>query len=114
MMSIKMINLWKEIKMDVTKENLEKQIAEMESKLKEMREELNKPKEFEWSYTNEKTFLVNPYSIQSGVDGSSPTYLTHGRYRKTRENAERALERNRVANRLEALVEQIDPEWVAD
>ena len=98
----------------MNKEVLKQQIEEMKAKLADMEAELNKPKGFEWKYTHNRAFVVISYDICDNMSGVDTDYLCHGRYRTTQENAERALERNRLANRLEALAEQLDPDWVVD
>lgn len=95
------------------KNKLQQQIEEMEAKLTDMKAELNKPKFFKWEYKSGCTFQLFRSYVGNGYTVEDES-LRHGRYRKTKANAERSLERNRVANRLEALVEQLDSEWVAD
>ena len=41
-------------------------------------------------------------------NGKNTLYIEHGRYRKTKQAAEQSLARNKRANRLEALAEQLD------
>ena len=96
----------------MNKITIKQQIKDMETKLAEMKAELDKPKEFEWKYPYHAPFLDH-IQIREGT-GCSKKLIEHGRYRQTQANAERALERNRLANRLEALAEQLDPDWVAD
>ena len=66
---------------------LEEQIGEMEYQLHRMREELNKPKKFEWSYDKGNTFYIRMVSISDGYDGIEKEFLEHGRYRKTKQSA---------------------------
>ena len=86
---------------------LEEQIGEMEYQLHKMREELNKPKKFEWSYEKDKSYLISTYFIEDNTLGLDTDFLKHGRFRKTRQAAEMSLARNKRANRLEALAEQL-------
>ena len=66
-----------------------------------------KPK-FEWKYEKGKTYFVGEDSIGFEYEGSLLIFITHGRYRKTQQAAEQSLARNKRANRLEALAEQLD------
>ena len=91
----------------MNKETLKQQIAEMESKLKEMKDELNKYKKFECSYGECKTYFIDTYFIDDDDLGVDKQFIDHGRYRKTEEAAEMSLSRNKRANRLEALAEQL-------
>ena len=83
------------------------EIQETIVKLQKQVKELSKPTKFEWEYEQFKTFLVAETSIFEGRAGTKHDYLAHGRYRKTEQGAEISLARNRRANRLEALVDQI-------
>ena len=91
----------------MNKETLEERIGEMEYQLHKMREELNKPKKFEWSYEDSNTSLVSDTRIHNCWSGLNENYIEHGRFRKTQKAAEMSLARNKRANRLEALAEQV-------
>ena len=91
----------------MNKATLQQQIADMEVKLAEMKEELNKPKKFEWSYVDNNTFYISTVCTDTAFSGNSKLYIEHGRYRKTKQAAEMSLARNKRANRLEALAEQL-------
>lgn len=67
-------------------------------------EEQKKPKQFEMDYSS--CFYVAPDCVSNGNEQTN--YIEHGRYRKTKESAEMSLARNKRANRLEALVDQLD------
>ena len=91
----------------MNKETLQQQIADMEAKLAEMKEELNKPKKFECSYVDGNTFYISTVCTDTEFSGNCKLYIEHGRYRKTQKAAEMSLARNKRANRLEALAEQL-------
>ena len=93
-------------------ELVQQQIKEVEAKLSEMKAELVKLEEFKWKYKYYSPYLQHT-RVEEGT-GCSESLIYHGRYRIKKDNAERALERNRVANRLEALAEQLEPDWVAN
>lgn len=82
------------------------QLASIESQIK--------PKKFKWGYNEDATYFIGDYGIVSRCDGNYILGLEHGRYRKTKEVAEQSLARNKRANRLEALAEQLNglKEWV--
>lgn len=61
-------------------------------------------------YNEEDAFFIGIYGITNGIDGDNEDYLAHGRYRKTKENAEYSLKRTQQANRLEALIEDLQGE----
>ena len=86
---------------------LEEQIGEMEYQLHKMREELNKPKKFEWKYIDRNAFYVSTTLIDSGWGIENKSCIEYGRLRKTQKAAEMSLARNKRANRLEALAEQL-------
>ena len=74
---------------------------------KEQIAKLPTPK-FEWRYpTSEKTFKLSECDISREWSGEGTQVLEHGRYRTTLEQAEASLLRNKRANRLEALVYQL-------
>ena len=66
-----------------------------------------KPK-FEWEYLEYETYLLTRTEIGEGSSGNAKEYIDHGRYRKSQQAAEQSLARNKRANRLEALAEQLD------
>ena len=65
------------------------------------------PKKFKWNYLRRETYLIDKTRIYERYNGDAFDLIEHGRYRKTKEVAEQSLLRNKQANRLEALVEQI-------
>ena len=91
----------------MNKTTLQKQIEDMEAKLAQMKEELNKPKKFEWKYIDGNAFYVSTTLIDSGWGIENKSCIEYGRLRKTRQSAEMSLARNKRANRLEALAEQL-------
>lgn len=89
---------------DTEIELTEKQVASIE--------EQKKPKKFEMKYEKSNTCFIDTAHIEChGVD---ETLIEYGRYRKTKESAELSFARNQRANRLEALVDQLDgmKEWI--
>ena len=93
---------------------LEQNIAKIEKQLAEMKAELKKSKKFEWKYPNETTYKLTQDSRIKEFKQSlliEPS-INKGLYRLSKQYAEHSLERNRVANRLEALVEQIEPDYL--
>jgi hypothetical protein len=67
-----------------------------------------KPK-FEWKYELDEDgscIMIDSDSIRTC--GVYDYYIDSGRYRKTQQAAEQSLARNKRANRLEALAEQLD------
>jgi hypothetical protein len=62
---------------------------------------------FEFVYSRGSSYYLNATSIVTSSNGADPIVLYHGRYRKTKKAAEQSLERNRRANRIEALAEQL-------
>jgi hypothetical protein len=62
---------------------------------------------FEFVYSKGSSYYLNATSIVTSNNGADPIVLEHGRYRKTKEVAEQSLARNKRANRLEALAEQL-------
>jgi len=57
--------------------------------------------------------IINADSVETRLyydKDIDESFLTHGRYRKTRANAEYSQKRNQIANRLEALVECLQDE----
>ncbi len=66
-----------------------------------------KPK-FKWHYLFNNSFRLANTKIIFYESGSSATLIEHGRYRKTQSSAEQSLARNKRANRLEALAEQLN------
>lgn len=89
---------------------LEKQIEEMEAKLQEMREELNRKKE--WEPKGGRSRITGTGHI---IDReSNKSCLDFGTERSTREQAERARDRMRVFNRLLAYVDEYAPDYKPD
>lgn len=65
-----------------------------------------KSKKFEWEYN--KPYCISAIAIEPTRNSHKlKNIIEHGRYRKTREAAEKSLLRNKRANRLEALAEQL-------
>jgi hypothetical protein len=62
----------------------------------------------EFVYDKDSSYYLTPTSIAPNLNGNHPIALEHGRYRKTKEVAEQSLARNKRANRIEALAEQLD------
>lgn len=93
------------IKINVQGEEVEitltpEQLAEIEAQ--------KKPKKFEFSYEQGKTFYLSDRDIiNSSWIGKDLISIEHGRYRLTKEAAEQSIARNKRANRLEALAEQL-------
>ena len=65
-----------------------------------------KPK-FKWHYLFNNSFRLANTNITFYESGSSATLIEHGRYRKSQQAAKQSLARNKRANRLEALAEQL-------
>ena len=91
----------------MNKEQLKKNIEEMEAKLSEMKAELEKKDKFEWKYELWETYLIDEYPLSCDWIGNDKKYLEYGRYRSTEKGAELSFTRNKRANRLEALAEQL-------
>lgn len=91
---------------------LEQNIERIEAELAQMKQELEDSKKFKWEYPIGKTFFVGSTEISSDCISTDNTWVNNGRYRMLEANAKYALERNRLANRLEALAEQIEPDYV--
>lgn len=70
-------------------------------------EEQKKPKKFEMKYLKNKTYLLDRGEWLRNQDGSYIHCLDNGWYRLTEESSKRSLARNKRANRLEALVDQL-------
>ncbi|MEA3280215.1 MAG: hypothetical protein U9Q38_06420 [Thermodesulfobacteriota bacterium] len=90
----------------------EEKLSKLEAEVAQLRQELSNPSStFKWKYEIDNTFVVSEYGINAEHRGDEPLYrqlyIQHGRYRQTEESANHSLERNRVSNRLEALVEQV-------
>jgi hypothetical protein len=62
---------------------------------------------FEFVYSKDRSYYLNLTTVATSSSDNHPIVLEHGRYRKTREVAEQSLARNKRANRLEALAEQL-------
>ena len=65
-----------------------------------------KKKNHEVEYENGCWFL-DTHNITDDSNGKVTSFKTHGRYRKTKENAEFSHKRNQQSNRLEAKVEEL-------
>ena len=88
----------------------QKQLAQLEETIRVAQQQIDelknpKPKKFEWNYDYEK-FWVGTYEVCKSYNSNS-SYTENGRYRLTKEAAEQSLARNKRANRLEALAEQL-------
>ena len=88
-------------------EELEKQVAEMKATIELMKVEEAKSKKFEFKYSNECYLVGTSKVIGDGGGGQSPSFLEHGRYRISEKVAKKSLDRNKRANRLESLAEQL-------
>lgn len=89
-------------------EELERQVVEMKATIKAMKAEETKPKKFEWNYTPDDDGSYNMVDSSSiRTCGIYDYYIEHGRYRKSEEVAKKSLARNKRANRLDALAEQL-------
>lgn len=89
---------------------LQKQIEEMKAKLSEMEEELKKDEPFQFNYEGGVYFL-EAYHVVGKVFDFELEYTHNYRYRKTKENAEAELLRNKQGNFIGALFEQIDENY---
>lgn len=88
-------------------------IAEAEAKIAEAKAILKQKEEeivLEYSIN---CYYIGAYQVTAGF-GYTPEVLKHARYRNTEEQAEQALQREKEANRLEARVLEIEPNWKAD
>jgi hypothetical protein len=65
-------------------------------------------KKLEMKYEEYCTYVLECTYASSGNTGNEIILKEHGRYRKTKQSAELSLARNKRANRLEALVDQLD------
>lgn len=86
------------------------QLAQLEETIRVAQQQIDelknpKPKKFEWKY-GKSTYVLHSYGY--AINSIKENELEHGRYRLTKEVAEQSLARNKRANRLEALVEQLD------
>lgn len=90
------------------KEQLQR-IEAVEKELQALKVNYEKSKKFKWKYLGETMFVgisrLSRMYIQRIEDYS--VAINHGRFRKTIKAAEQSLLRNKRANRLEALVEQL-------
>lgn len=93
---------------------LKQQVKDMEATIARMEQE--KPKQFEFNYVKCNTYRVYDIYIEDNYNGDSSAGLEHGRYRRTKEVAEHSMARNKRANRLEAVAEQLGglEEWSTD
>lgn len=86
-----------------TIEELEEIIRRAQNKI----EELKKIKHFEWDYHRSPWIVGEDRIYGIGNNDCKDTRLEHGRYRSNKDVAIQSLMRNKVANRLEALCEQL-------
>jgi len=88
---------------------METKLDELKRIIQEVQEEINRleqeHKKFEFEYKGD-VYIVEKNFTAKAV-GNSEDYLKHGRYRKTKESAEDALELNKRINRLHSAVEII-------
>ena len=86
---------------------LEETIRQAQQQIEELKK--SKPKKFEWEYGYTPSVVGNAgtYIIGSNKPQKGDSFIEHGRYRLTKESAEQSLSRNKRANRLEALAEQL-------
>ena len=76
-----------------------------------MEEPKEEKKKFVIEYEKNKTYALATCSIFDKVEvGITNTFKNRGRYRKTEQNAKYSQKRNQIANRLEALVEELQGE----
>ena len=88
------------------------QLAQLEETIRQAQQQIEelknpKPKKFECKYESKKTYIINTHTYEWHYNGSDKDYIEHGRYRLTKEAAEQSFARNKRANRLEALAEQL-------
>lgn len=83
-----------------------KEIEISDESYKKLKESLI-PKKFKWEYPKDKSFFIGETYVSGNGRGDVPLSIDYGRYRKTKGNALKSLLRNKQANRLEALVEQL-------
>lgn len=100
--------------MNLTKEQILAKIEAAEAELANLKAELNKPDKFEFKYTLNTSYFISTSCISNEASGSSATYLTHGRYRISSDNAEQAVQLNRESNLIGAIAEQIDPDFASE
>jgi hypothetical protein len=62
---------------------------------------------FKFVYDKDSSCYLTTTGIADSSNGADPILLHHGRYRKTKEVAEQSFARNKRANRLEAIAEQL-------
>jgi hypothetical protein len=62
---------------------------------------------FKLVYDKDSLYYLSTTGVSTSSNGTDPIALDHGRYRKTKEVVEQSLARNKRANRLEALAEQL-------
>lgn len=103
----------------MNKQQLKQDIQELETKLAQMRSELDKPEKYEIEYEKGNTYIVDVFKIVSGCDGEPKTFLYNGRYRRTKKFANLHKEGEDKRNRLGALVEDVTiklgmEDWEAD
>lgn len=88
-------------------EEAQKQLQEVQAKIDKLVEEEAKPKKWEWSYERDSTFFIGTTSVHTIYSEAHYSSIEHGRCRRTEEQAEYSLLRNKRANRLEALAMEI-------
>lgn len=93
------------------KQQLEQNIKNMEAEIAKMKAELNKPEKFEFKYAGESTFIFTGTRIFPSRDAYDNECLDHYRYRISETNAEAEVLRNKQANFIGALFEQIDVDY---
>ncbi len=92
-------------------EELEKQVSDIKATIEAMKaktEEVKQEKfkfKFKFKYP-EECYLLRMDEVDDG-GGKTSSFLKHGRYRLTEEAAYQSLDRNKRANRLEALAEMM-------
>jgi len=91
------------------KEKLQQDINEIKEKLSEMEAELQIKNKFEFVYEDGKTYFIGSYSTEVDYIVSKEC-VEYGRYRKTKQSAEKALLLQKEVMRLHSLVEQLDGE----
>ena len=85
--------------------DLQKDIEELRAKLEDLEAKTKECNELALEYIDGKTFLVLDTYILTKMDVEATKYLNYGRYRKSKDEAERALKAQTRQMRLGALVE---------
>ena len=90
---------------------METKLDELKRIIQEAQDEIarleREPKKFEFKYEEDNAYIIGSYSVISTSSGYYDDFLEYGRYRKTKESAEDALELNKRINRLHSAVEII-------